>query len=158
MQFCLRLHQHKSHCFVSFVLPCVLPSLFHHSHTYMTSHIRLDQKPYKVRFWLNRLLNEPTPQLYQHQLQQRHSVESKGVAEHGLKLPRAHTLKCDSVPQILTMYTKQVLKTHLQTTQQVHYCFGFHEQRMSCLQGINKYMTSRTPVLLTAVMGSIESY
>lgn len=53
---------------------------------------------------------------------------------------------------------KQVLKTHLQTTQQVYCCFGFHEQRMSCLQGINKYMTSRAPVVLTAVMGSIESY
>lgn len=53
---------------------------------------------------------------------------------------------------------KQVLKTHIQTTQQTHCFFGFGELRMSCLQGINKYMTTTIPALLTAVMRSKESY
>lgn len=44
MQFCVRLHHHKSHCIGPFVLPGVLPPLFQHSDNHMMSHTRREQK------------------------------------------------------------------------------------------------------------------
>lgn len=73
MQFCVRLHHHKSHCIGPFVLPGVLPPLFQHSDNHMMRHTRRDQKGLlQINFLSESNRKQPIPQLYQRQLQHKH--------------------------------------------------------------------------------------
>lgn len=58
MQFCVRLHHHKSHCIGPFVLPGVLRPLFQHSDNHMMRHTRRDQKG----LLQSNFLSESTPE------------------------------------------------------------------------------------------------
>lgn len=128
------LAQCKSHCISPFLLPCVLSHLFQHSDNHMMNHIRPDwkgilQTNYKLTFWLNWVLKQLTPSLpvLATPQTQEQTVKANRVGQHMLKLPWAYDPKMLFCTLDLNHVHKQVLKTHIQRTQQTHCFFGFGE-------------------------------
>lgn len=96
--------------------------------TWWATSDQMEKESYKVTFWLNWLLKQPTPQL----TSTSYSTKTGTYCE-GQQSRSAHAIAIGLHRKILFCILnlnhvhKQALKTHIQTAQQTHCFFGFGE-------------------------------